>query len=110
MRTPPVRRLLWLLAFAFVLHAAEEWNLVPGLAAHFEPAPRFSDRDARTLQLLFALLGFAFTALSLRLLSLLAALFALLPLYAAMGATLSESQLVLQELGASLARFLRGEC
>jgi hypothetical protein len=78
---PTTRRILWLLGFAFVLHEFEEWNLVAWLSAHFEPAPRFDDREARSLLVLFALLGFSFTALSLRLLGLRAALFALLPLF-----------------------------
>jgi hypothetical protein len=77
----PVRTLLWLIAFAFALHEVEEWNLVGWLAAHFEPQPAFSDRDARTLLVLFALLGLGFTALSLRFLSLRGALFALIPLF-----------------------------
>jgi len=78
---PTTRRLLWLLGFAFVLHEFEEWRLVAWLTAHFEPAPRFDDRAARTLLVLFAFLGFSLTALSLRLLPLRTALFALLPLF-----------------------------
>ena len=78
-----IRRVLWLIGLAFVLHEAEEWNLVSWLQAHFEPSPQFTDREARTLLVLFALLGISFTALSIRLLSLRAALFALLPLFIA---------------------------
>ena len=77
----PVRRLLWLIGFAFVLHEAEEWNLVSWLHANFEPPPQFNDREARTLLALFALLGISFTTLSIRLFSLRAAVFALLPLF-----------------------------
>lgn len=80
---PTIRRVLWLLGFAFVLHEAEEWNLAPWLQANFEPAPQLSDRGARTLLVLFALLGVSFTALSIRLMSLRGALFALLPLFVA---------------------------
>ena len=78
-----IRRVLWLIGLAFVLHEAEEWNLVSWFQANFEPAPQFTDREARTLLALFALLGISFTALSIRLLSLRAALFALLPLFVA---------------------------
>ena len=78
---PRVRRLLWLIGLAFVLHEAEEWNLVPWFQANFEPAPQFNDREARTLLVLFAFLGISFTALSIRLLTLRTALFALLPLF-----------------------------
>lgn len=74
-----IRRLLWLTAFAFVLHEAEEWNLASWLQMHFEPAPPFSDRDARTLLVLFSALGFGFVALCLRFLSLRAAVRVLLP-------------------------------
>ncbi len=81
MSTPSVRTVLWLIGFAFVLHEAEEWNLVPWLAAHFEPQPEFSDRDARTLLVLFAALGIGFTAFALRRLSSRGALLALLPLF-----------------------------
>jgi hypothetical protein len=77
----PIRRLLWLFAAAFVLHEAEEWNLVAWERATFTPSPRFSDAGARTLLVLFSALAVAFTALCLRALSLRAALFALLPLY-----------------------------
>lgn len=51
--------------------------------ATFTPAPEFDELGARVLLVLFALLGVGFTALALRLLSLRGALFALLPLYAA---------------------------
>jgi hypothetical protein len=54
---------------------------VPWLAANFEPKPEFSDRDARTLLVLFACLGMSFTALALRALSPRGALLALLPLF-----------------------------
>ena len=80
---PSVRTILWLIGIGFVLHEAEEWNLVSWLAANFEPAPGFSDRDARTLLVLFALLGIFFTAISLHFLSLRASLLALLPLFVA---------------------------
>jgi len=73
--------LLWLIGIAFVLHEAEEWNLVGWMTTHFEPAPRFADREARTLLVLFSLLGISFTAVALRFLSQRAALFALLPLF-----------------------------
>ena len=75
------RSLLWMIGVAFVLHEAEEWNLVPWLTAHFEPAPEFSSAEARTLLVLFAFLGFSFTAIALLFLSLRGALFALLPLF-----------------------------
>lgn len=80
---PPIRRVLWLIGFAFVLHEAEEWNLVSWFQVNFEPPPEFTDREARTLLVLFALLGISFTAFSIRLLSQRAALFALLPLFVA---------------------------
>lgn len=80
---PPIRRVLWLLGFAFVLHEAEEWNLASWLQASFEPAPQLSDRVARTLLALFAMLGVSFTALSIRLMSPRGALIALLPLFVA---------------------------
>ncbi len=79
----PIRRVLWLIGLAFVLHEAEEWNLVSWFHDNFEPPPQFTNREARTLLALFALLGISFTALSIRLLSLRAALFALLPLFVA---------------------------
>jgi len=79
----PIHRVLWLLAFSFVLHEAEEWNLVSWLRANFEPAPLVDDLGARTLLVLFAVLGLSFTALSVRLLSLRNALIVLLPLYVA---------------------------
>ena len=79
----PIRDVLWLVGLAFVLHEAEEWNLVSWFQANFEPPPQFTDREARTLLALFALLGISFTALSIRLLSLRAALYALLPLFVA---------------------------
>jgi hypothetical protein len=72
-----------LIGIAFVLHEAEEWNLVSWLQAHFDPHPGFTDREARTLLVLFALLGISFTAVSIRLLSLRGALLALLPLFVA---------------------------
>ena len=77
------RRVLWLIGLAFVLHEAEEWNLVSWFQANFEPPPQFNDREARTLLVVFALLGISFTGLSIRLLSLRGALFALLPLFVA---------------------------
>jgi hypothetical protein len=52
-----IRRLLWLFAAAFVLHEAEEWNLVAWERATFTPAPRFSDAGARTLLVLFSALA-----------------------------------------------------
>lgn len=76
-----VRRTLWLIGFAFVLHELEEWNLVSWLEANFEPAPAFTDRAVRTLLVLFAALGLSFTALAIRLLSLRSALLVLLPLF-----------------------------
>jgi hypothetical protein len=79
--TIPLRRLLWLLALAFALHEAEEWNLAAWEDAHFTPAPHLDDLAVRTLLVLFALLGLSFTALSLRVLSARSALFALLPLF-----------------------------
>ena len=78
-----IRRTLWLLAFAFVLHEAEEWNLAAWERVHFEPPPQLSDLAVRTLLVLFACLAFSFTALALRLLSLRGALIALLPLFIA---------------------------
>ncbi len=78
-----IRRVLWLIGLAFVLHEAEEWNLVSWFQANFEPPPQFNDREARTLLVAFALLGISFTALSIRLLSLRGSLFALLPLIVA---------------------------
>jgi hypothetical protein len=77
----PIRRLLWLFAGAFVLHEAEEWNLVAWERARFTPTPAFDDAGARTLLVLFSLLAVSFTALCLKALPLRAALFALLPLY-----------------------------
>ncbi len=79
----PLRRVLWLIGFAFVLHEAEEWNLASWFQANFEPPPQFTDGEARILLALFAVLGISFTALSIRLLSLRAALLALLPLFVA---------------------------
>ena len=79
-----VRRLFWLLAIAFVLHEAEEWNIVAWEHAHFSPPPRFDDLTARTLLCLFSLLGFSFTALAIRFLSPKRAAIALLPLFVAM--------------------------
>ena len=79
----PIRRILWLLGLAFVLHEAEEWNLVSWFELNFEPSPQFTDREARTLLAIVALLGISFTALSIRLLNLRAAVFALLPLFVA---------------------------
>jgi len=79
----PTRRILWLLGLAFVLHEAEEWNLVSWFQLHFEPPPQFTDLEARTLLALFALLGISFTALAIRLLDLRTAVFALLPLFVA---------------------------
>lgn len=76
-----VRRVLWLIGFSFVLHEAEEWNLVSWMRANFEPAPQFNDVEARTLLVLFSLAGISFTALSIRLFSLRGALYALLPLF-----------------------------
>jgi hypothetical protein len=76
-----IRRTLWLLAAAFVLHELEEWQIVSWYQANFQPPPEFDDREARTLLILFAFLGFSFTALCNRLLGLRAALFALLPLF-----------------------------
>jgi len=81
--TIPIRRLLWLLGVSFGLHEAEEWNIVSWEQAHFEPPPQFNDLAARTLLVLFALLGLSFTALSIRLLSLRGAVIALLPLFVA---------------------------
>lgn len=78
-----VRRVLWMLGFAFVLHEAEEWHLVSWCGAHFEPGPAFTDREARTLLVLFALLGFGLTVVSMRLLSLRRALLVLLPFFVA---------------------------
>jgi hypothetical protein len=80
--TLSVRSILWLVAVAFACHEAEEWNLASWLAVNFEPEPAFADRDARTLLVLFAVLGVSFTALSLWLFSLRGALSALLPLFA----------------------------
>lgn len=34
---PSIRTILWLISVAFVLHEAEDWNLVSWLAANFEP-------------------------------------------------------------------------
>lgn len=79
----PIHRLLWLLAASFALHEAEEWNLVSWQRAHFTPPPLFDDLAARSLLLLFALLGISFTALSVRLLGSRSALIALLPLFVA---------------------------
>jgi uncharacterized protein with HXXEE motif len=72
---------LWLLGLSFALHEAEEWNIVAWEHAHFEPPPEFSDLAARTLLVLFALLGLSFTALAIRLFSLRSALLALLPFF-----------------------------
>ncbi len=69
------------LALAFVLHEAEEWNLVAWFEAHFTPAPGFTDRGARTLLVLFSVLAVAFTGLCLRVLSPRGARLALLPFY-----------------------------
>lgn len=79
----PIRYLLWLLAVSFAIHEAEEWNIVSWEQASFQSPPQFNDSAARTLLVLFALLGVSFTALSMRLLSLRGALFALLPLFVA---------------------------
>jgi hypothetical protein len=80
-KQPSIRSILWLLGIAFVLHEMEEWNLRPWLVANFEPDPGFSERDLRTILVLFALLGISFTAISVRFLSVRGALFALLPLF-----------------------------
>lgn len=79
----PISRLLWLLAISFALHEAEEWNLVSWERAHFTPPPEFTDLAARTLLVLFALLGLSITAVSVRFLSTRGALVALLPLFVA---------------------------
>lgn len=77
----PIRTLLWLIGLSFVLHEAEEWNLVSWLEIHFEPAPHFTDCEARSLLALFALLGILFTAFSIWLLSLRTAVVVLIPLF-----------------------------
>jgi hypothetical protein len=82
-KRPSIPTILWLIGGAFVLHEAEEWNLVSWLTANFDQRPEFSDRDARTLLVLFAFLGLSFTALCVRLLSSRGALLALLPLFVA---------------------------
>jgi hypothetical protein len=81
--TIPIRHLLGLLGVSFALHEAEEWNIVAWEHAHFSPAPELDDLAARTLLVLFAVLGLAFTALSIRFLSLRGAVVALLPLFVA---------------------------
>jgi hypothetical protein len=78
-----IRQLLGLLAVAFALHEAEEWNLVAWERAHFAPAPAFDELAARTLLVLFALLALSFTAAALRFLTLRGAVIALLPLFLA---------------------------
>lgn len=80
----PISRLLWLLAISFALHEAEEWKLVAWERTHFLPPPEINDLAARTLLVLFALLGLSFTALSIRLLSTRGALLALLPFFVAL--------------------------
>ena len=75
--------MLWLLGIVFVFHELEEWNLVTWQHAHFEPPPQMTDREARTLLLLFAALGMSFTALCNWILGLRAALVVLLPLFVA---------------------------
>jgi hypothetical protein len=79
--TPAVRRVLWCLAVAFVLHEAEEWNLGDWERATFTPPPDVSDAELRTLLVAFAALGFGFTALALTRFRPRTALLALLPLY-----------------------------
>lgn len=81
--TLQVRSLLWLLAFSFALHEAEEWNLVSWQQANFTPRPQFDDLAVRTLLVLFTLLALSFTAVCIRFLSLRGALIALLPLFLA---------------------------
>ena len=81
--TIPIRHLLGLLGVSFALHEAEEWNIVSWEQATFDPPPQFNDLAARTLLVLFALLGVSFTALSIRFLSLRGAVIALLPLFVA---------------------------
>jgi hypothetical protein len=76
-----VRRVLWALALAFVLHEAEEWNLVAWEREHFVPPPQIDDLAVRTLLVAFATLALVFTAAALRFLSLRGALLALLPFY-----------------------------
>ena len=49
-----IRAALWLIGFSFVLYEAKEWNLVSWLQVDFEPAPQFTDCEARAL---LALLG-----------------------------------------------------
>jgi hypothetical protein len=78
-----INRILWLLGTAFVLHELEEWNIVAWQQANFEPPPQFTDREARTLLILFAFLGFSFTAMCNWLLSFRKALVVLLPLFVA---------------------------
>ncbi len=81
--SPRIRRILWLLAIAFVFHELEEWNIVSWQQANFEPPPQFTNREARTLLIFFAFLGISFTALCNYFLSLRAAVLALLPLFVA---------------------------
>lgn len=79
--TASTRRLFWVLGASFALHEAEEWNLVAWERVTFAPPPRFDDVAARTLLVLFASLGLAFTAASLWLLDGRRAAMALLPLF-----------------------------
>jgi hypothetical protein len=81
--TDSLRRLFWLLGVAFVLHELEEWNLGAWERSHFSPPPEISDRDLRTLLVLFAALGLGFTALALRFLPPRAATLSLLALFVA---------------------------
>ena len=81
--TRKIHHILWFLGIAFVFHELEEWHIVSWQQANFEPPPQFTDREARTLLIVFALLGFSFTAICNWLLSLHAAVVALLPLFVA---------------------------
>ena len=80
-RKTDLRVFIWLLAVSFALHEAEEWNIALWLRTHFIPTTEFTDRAARTLLVLFALLALLYTALTSLLLSTRGMLYALLPLF-----------------------------
>ena len=50
-----IHRILWFLGIAFVFHELEEWHIVSWQQTNFEPSQQFTDREARTLLILFAL-------------------------------------------------------
>jgi hypothetical protein len=79
--TQRLRRLVWLLAVAFGLHEAEEWNIAPWFQAHFVPRTELTDLGARTLLVGFTLAALLYTGVASLLLGTRALLLAVLPLF-----------------------------